>query len=60
MNYIPQDIQDMQEVLPPDYQKWLDELEPTTSQRDESLEALIAETVELDNAYKPDDNTHQQ
>jgi len=39
------------EILPPDYQEWLDRLEPTTSQLDESTEALIAETVELDRKY---------
>ena len=54
--------QQMQEALEhvSDYIAWVKSMEPNIEEKDETLEALIAETVELDNEYKPDDNTHQQ
>jgi len=40
----------MNEVLSPDYQEFLDSQEPTIKQRDDSLEELISESKERDNA----------
>lgn len=46
---INQDLADMREVYPDDYQAFLDKLEPTINQRDDSLEELIKESQELNN-----------
>ena len=41
---------DMREILPPDYQEWLDSLpELTTEEMDNSLDELLAECEERDN-----------
>ena len=45
MEYIPQDIQDMQENYPDDYQKWLDTQEPTIKEMDEAAEKQENEIV---------------
>lgn len=47
-----QELQDMQETYPPDYQQFLDAQEPDTSDRDKATEALIAESLEIDNGSK--------